>query len=83
MIDAAAVIVFLEGTEAQFAAPLLPDTALIESGLLDSQALFQLSLWIEDQLGAPLTLETLEIARDWNTPTEVARFIERARRQSA
>jgi len=81
MSGAASVIAFLETTSAQFPAPIAADTVIIESGLLDSQALFQLSLWIEDQIGAPLSLESLDIAADWNTPEAVARFIARARGQ--
>ncbi len=56
-----------------------PDTSLIRSGLLDSLALFKLALWIENEVREPLNFATLEIAAVWDTPEDIAKFIEARR----
>ncbi len=56
---------------------------LFESGLLDSQALFNLVLWAEERIGTPIDPTALDLARDWATVSDIVRFIgarERGRR---
>ena len=60
--------------------PLSEETALITSGLFDSQALFTLMLWIEQQVGRPIDPASLDFVAEWNTVSHVVEFIERARR---
>ena len=55
------------------------ETPLFQSGQLDSLALFNLVLWVEDRAGAPVDAGSLEPARDWSTVTEILRYIERRR----
>ena len=57
-------------------------TPLLDSGLLDSLGLFKLALWIEEELGAPLSLGEVEAVRDWNTVDQIAAFIEKQRAQA-
>jgi len=52
---------------------------LISSGLLDSVALFNLLLWIEERVGQPVDPTTLDIAREWDTVETIIAFVERAR----
>lgn len=59
------------------------DQALISSGRLDSSALFELSLWIEERIGRPLDPSTFSVARDWDTPARILAFIERVRSGAA
>ena len=60
--------------------PLRDDTALITSGIFDSQALFNLMLWIEEQIGRPIDPASLDLVGEWNTIGDVVGFIERMRR---
>lgn len=55
---------------------LTPDDSLIRSGLLDSVALFNLSLWIEERTGAPIDPTSFNVASDWDTMQSIAAFIE-------
>jgi acyl carrier protein len=59
---------------------LRDDTALITSGVFDSQALFNLMLWIEEQIGRPIDPASLDLVGEWNTIGDVVGFIERMRR---
>lgn len=53
------------------------DTSLIRSGLLDSSALFELALWIEDRVAQGLDLTSFDVADEWDTLAKLQRFIER------
>ena len=60
--------------------PLSDDTSLITSGMFDSQALFNLMVWIEAQIGRPIDPASLDFVAEWNTIGDIVRFIERTRR---
>lgn len=53
------------------------DTSLIRSGLLDSTALFELALWIEERVAPGLDLTTFDLAAEWDTLAKLLVFIER------
>ena len=53
------------------------ETRLITSGLIDSLTLFNLTLWVEERIGAPINPATLDFANDWDTPAGILRYIER------
>ena len=59
------------------------ETALISSGLLDSLALFNLVTWVEERIGAPLDLTTLDLPAEWGTVDELAQFVEMRSRAQA
>jgi acyl carrier protein len=75
MSEAARVVAFINGPECTIEATVDPDSSLIRSGLLDSLALFQLSLWIEGEVGAPIDPDEIDLAEEWDTPNDIARFI--------
>lgn len=52
---------------------------LITSGRLDSVALFDLSLWIEEQVGRPLDPATFDFSAEWDTVDAIVSFIDRVR----
>lgn len=52
------------------------DTSLISSGLLDSLALFDLVVWVEERIGVPLDPTTVDLATEWVTVDALARFVE-------
>jgi acyl carrier protein len=58
------------------------DTSLIRSGLLDSSALFELALWVEDRVAVGLDLTSFDLAEEWDTLVKLERFIERHRRSA-
>lgn len=58
-------------------------TSLIRSGILDSTALFELALWIEDRVAPGLDLTAFDLAEEWDTLAKMRRFIERHPRATA
>lgn len=69
------VIAQIKGPGYEIGQEIDADTSLIQSGLLDSLALFKLALWIESEVRSPLDLTKLEIAIVWDTPRAIADFI--------
>lgn len=57
------------------------DVSLIRSGLLDSLALFQLSLWVEREVGQPYDLTAFDLSREWDTASGIVGFVETLREQ--
>ena len=57
------------------------DASLIRSGLLDSTALFELAVWIEERIAPGLDLTTFDLAEEWDTLAKLMRFVERYRRE--
>jgi acyl carrier protein len=55
------------------------DTPLIESGLLDSLALFSLAAWVEERIGGPLDPASFDLPAEWATPAAIVCFVERRR----
>ena len=56
------------------------DTPLLTSGRLDSAALFQLLLWIEQKIGRPIDVTSIDMPAQWNTADLIIAFVERERR---
>jgi acyl carrier protein len=76
VFDPGLVISFIKGLECDLPDPLEPHTSLIQSGLLDSLALFDLSVWIEEQVGRPIDPGEIDIVVLWDNPQAIAQFIE-------
>ena len=55
------------------------DVSLIRSGIFDSVALFNLVLWVEQQIGRPVDPTSFDLAEEWDTVGGVLRFIEQRR----
>jgi acyl carrier protein len=51
------------------------ETSLIRSGLLDSLALFNLTLWVEREAGRPFDVTALDLSRDWDTVAGIVAFV--------
>jgi hypothetical protein len=67
----------LEASGADLPRDLDDDTPLITSGLLDSTALFQLALWMDESVTPGLDLTAFDLAVEWDTITRLLSFIER------
>jgi acyl carrier protein len=65
---------------ARLAGTLRRDTPLLSSGRLDSVALFQLVLWIEEKAGRPIDASTVDMRAEWDTIDSIVAFVERERR---
>ena len=48
---------------------------LFESGLLDSLALFNLVLWIEERTGAPIDPTSFDLAQEWASVRDIVAFV--------
>jgi len=55
------------------------DTSLVRSGVIDSLALYQLILWIEEQVGKPVDPTKFDLASELDTVTGITRFVEKNR----
>jgi GNAT superfamily N-acetyltransferase/acyl carrier protein len=58
------------------------DESLIDSGLLDSLALFQLVLWVEGKVGRPIDPSTVDLAREWDSIRLILRYVDRLAEES-
>jgi acyl carrier protein len=72
------VEIVLEGNK-HFAGRLTDSTSLIRSGLLDSLGLLNVALFVEKATGGSVDVETLDVAREWDTITDIVQFIEQFR----
>jgi acyl carrier protein len=48
---------------------------LFEHGLLDSLALFNLVLWIEERTGAAIDPTELDVAQEWGSVRDIVAFV--------
>jgi acyl carrier protein/GNAT superfamily N-acetyltransferase len=55
------------------------DASLIRSGRLDSVALFNLALWVEERIGAPVDPTSFDVVAEWDTPASIVAFVLRRR----
>jgi acyl carrier protein len=53
------------------------DTPLLTSGRIDSVALFQLLLWIEERIGRPIDVTAIDMPAAWNTVDMILAFVAR------
>ena len=60
-------------------APITDDTPLIEAGVIDSVALFNLMLWIEERTGQPIDPTKLDIRNEFSSVPSILRLVARLR----
>ena len=56
---------------------LSDNASLIQSGLLDSSALFSLALWIENHTNSPIDPASFDLTKEWDTIACILGFIEK------
>jgi len=66
---------FLADTGRVTQAALDANSPLITSGLIDSVTLFELAMWIEEEVGRPLDLTAIGLPGDWDTVDRIIAFI--------
>ena len=74
-----ALVRLLEENVDNNSADFLPDEPLITSGRINSLILVQLTLWIEEQVGAPLDFTRVELPKAWDTIDRIVAFVEKIR----
>jgi acyl carrier protein len=67
---------FIESLDVVLPEDFHDDSPLISSGIFDSLALFNLVLWIEGRVGAPVNPAALDVAVAWDSVRRIADFIE-------
>ena len=71
------LMIFIRNARPELSETLDDDTRLISSGLFDSLTLFNLTLWVEARIDAPINPATFDFLSDWDTPAGILRYIER------
>jgi hypothetical protein len=61
------------------AGDLSDDAPLISSGLLESVALLDVALWVEDRIGGALDLAAVDLVGEWDSMAAIVTFVERQR----
>jgi|HubBroStandDraft_6_1064221.scaffolds.fasta_scaffold38661_4 acyl carrier protein len=56
------------------------DTPLISSALVESVALLNVALWVEEQVDAAVEITSFDLAAEWDTITQILDFVEKHRR---
>jgi acyl carrier protein len=77
--DRVALIGFLESRNLLLPPGWTEDSPLIRSGILDSVALFELILWLEERLGRPVDPTRFELVEELDTVRGMLRFLARCR----
>ena len=70
----------IEASGVALPADLDDHMSLIQSGLLDSTALFELALWMEAEVAPGLDLTSFDLAEEWDTLAKLQAFVERHRK---
>ena len=70
------LITFLKEQELDYVKTLRPDESLIKSGIVNSLALFNMAIWIEQEIGSPIDFADINLPDDWDTIERIVAFIE-------
>ena len=71
------LVAFLEAQETDLSERLTDTTSLIQSGALDSLAVFNLTAWVERELGRDIDPTTFDLAAEWDTIDQIVSFVAR------
>lgn len=73
------LVVFIRSLIPEFDGDLSDDASLIQSGALDSMALFQLAEWIDQHVGVrgKVNLDLEDLCEQWDTIANILKFIAR------
>jgi acyl carrier protein len=71
------VVRAIEASGAHVPGDLDDHASLIRSGLLDSTALFELALWVEEHVTPGLDLTAFDLAEEWDTIAKLLAFVAR------
>jgi acyl carrier protein len=60
--------------------PIDDDTPLISSARVESIALLNVALWVEEQVDAAVEITSFDLAAEWDTVAQILDFVEKHRR---
>jgi acyl carrier protein len=72
-----ALIAFLKSRDVLLPEGFDDDTSLVRSGILDSLALLDLILWLEQRLGRPIDPSAFELAEALDSIRDILAFLAR------
>jgi len=72
-----ALIAFLKSRDVLLPEGWDDDTSLVRSGILDSLALLDLILWLEQRLGRPIDPTAIELAAELDSLRDILAFLAR------
>jgi acyl carrier protein len=81
--DREALLGFLKDKSLLFPEHWNDETRLIHSGILDSIALLELIVWLEERLGQPIDPTRFELAEELDSVSSILRFVERRRAEGS
>jgi acyl carrier protein len=73
------LIAVLEASDVNLDGELKEGTSLIKSGKLDSLGLFNVALFVEREIGGKVDITAFDLAKEWNTITDILNFIAKLR----
>lgn len=73
------LITFIKGQNVELNCDLNENTSLIKSGFFDSLALFNLAIWIEQEIGARIDITEFDLSEEWDTIANIINFIQKRR----
>jgi len=73
------LVALLREAEVDLPADAGEDTSLLQSGRVDSLALFRLASWVERAVGERVDPASFDLVREWETVGSVVHFVERRR----
>ena len=73
------LITFIKELDLGVDGNLKKETSLIKSGLFDSFALFNMAVWIEQEIDTQVDLATFDLSKEWDTITDILNFIQNNR----
>ena len=73
------LITLIKEQDVELNCDLNENTSLIKSGLFDSLALFNLAIWIEQEIGARVDLTEFDLSGEWDTIADIISFIQKQR----
>ena len=75
------LIDLINGNDMGLGRELKDDTSLIESGRIDSLALFNLVSWIEGKIDSELDITAINVSKEWDTIADILNFLEKHQNQ--
>ena len=71
------LVTLIRSWDLELGEALRDDTSLIKSGVFDSLALWNLLLWVEEQIGCPVDPTSFDLIEEWDTVADVISFLDR------
>ncbi len=73
------LIAVIEASDTDWEGELEDNASLIRSGRLDSLGLFNVTLFVEREIGRPMDFTAFDLAKEWDTVSDILNFIDKQR----